>query len=240
LRDRQRAQSLTPGRYDVVLIGDAIIADVPGATDDTTERAPFSWFTPIVAQADGTAARQGLTRYQPGQSIFGDRELAGDPITIESDGSLAHAWNSQPFGDLGEPIRRFTLVRRGRAAGLALDLKEAALRKEPPNGGVRNLMVSPGRASFDALLTAATAPLEVEELSWLEADPRTGRVVAEISLAHVRNGAGGRSGRRPVTGGIIVGNVFDWLARARLSSETMLRAWFRGPRAIAISGVDVQ
>ncbi len=235
LGDRQTAQPIQPGVYDVILLDDAITADTTSALEIGDARAPFSWFTPIVAQASGAAARQGLSRYQPGQSIFGEEPASGDPLTVSSDGSVARGWSSRPFGEQGEPVRRFDLVRRGMAAGLALDFKEAALRNQSPNGGVRNLVIAPGPGPLRAMRAAAKSPLEIAELAWLEADGRTGSAVAEISLGYL---GGGR--KQPVTGGVIAGNVFEWLARARLSSETIARAWYHGPRAIAISGVDVR
>ena len=231
LADRRTSGPLAAGTYDLLLLEDAITAE---AGDGPDRADHFGWFSPFVAQASGSAARQGLSRYQPGQSVFGDIEPTGDPLTISSDGTLAFGIRSAPFGPHGEPIRRFDLVRDGLAAGLSLDLREAGMRKRTANGGVRNLVVGAGRDPASTLAESAT--LEVTELRWLDADPSSGKLAAEIGLGFSRTD----SERKPITGGILTGDAFDLFARARLSSDTMFRGWYKGPRGILFPGVQIQ
>jgi predicted Zn-dependent protease len=230
LADRRAAVPTPPGTYNVALSGAAITCEsaIPGQAEH------FGWFAPFVAQASGSSARQGLSRYQPGQPVFGAAPTGGDPISLSSDGTLGFGLRSAPFGPHGEPIRKFDLVRKGVAAGLALDLREAGLRKTTANGGVRNLVVASGSTRSADLVELAS--LEVEELRWLEVDPSDGKVVAEIGLGYTRNG----TERTPVVGGVITGNVFAMLARARLSANRTLRGWYKGPSLIWMPDVTVQ
>jgi PmbA/TldA metallopeptidase C-terminal domain len=243
---RAAAKPLEPGRYDLLLRPAAITG--PCAWLESAEPAGYGWFAPLVAHVSAEWVRLGISAYQPGHAVFDrgreprlaaaeavrrdDRSHRADPFTLSSDGTIDLAPLSAPFGDLGEPVRRFEIVREGRAAGLALDHREAALARSAPNGGVRNLALAPGRTPARGLLDADQRPLlDVAELAWIDADPRSGAVSAAIRLATLRGGA--------VAGGLVVGNAFDLLGRARLSVETGTRGWYRGPIAIRIDGVDI-
>lgn len=225
LRDLARAEPLAPGRYELALTGPALI-EPPGAR--------FGWFAAIAAQADGAAARRGLARYLPGQSIFRGAAPTGDPLTIHSNGALDYGTDSEPFGELGEPVRRFALVTEGVAAGLALDVREAGLLGVLPNGGVRNLEVAPGSLAAGAELAPSAdgaTPLRVEAMSTLSLDPRTGDFVGAIDLGYL--------GDQPVRDGIVRGDLYALLAGARLSSELLQAGWYHGPRSIRLPAVDV-
>jgi predicted Zn-dependent protease len=174
----------------------------------------------------------------PGARPRGERAgPAGDPFTLASDGTLTLAPRSAPFDDLGEPVRRFDLVRAGAAADLALDYREAVLARATPNGGARNLVLAPGPTSAAILQEASGGRLlRIDELAWLDVDPRSGALTAGIGLAELR-----RPGARPVrvTGGLLVGNVFALFERARLSTEVGALGWYRGPTSVRIDGVEI-
>jgi hypothetical protein len=57
-----------------------------------------------------------------------------------------------------------------------------------------------------------------------------------VRLGQLRVGAARPVG---VTGGLLVGNAFALLGRARLSSELRTLGWYRGPAAIRIDDVDL-
>ncbi len=246
---RGAARPVEPARYDLVL---RIAAIAHGAELDAPGAAAYGWFAPIAANAEAEWVRLGLSRYQPGHSIFaairaaegmpidlqrGRRTerapaAAGDPLTLASDGTLDLAPLSAPFGELGEPVRRFDIVRSGTAAGLALDYREAALAHTTPNGGVRNLVLDPGPTPAARLAEpGARKLLEVDELAWLDVDPRSGALTAGLGLSQLR-------GAR-VAGGLVTGNAFELLSRARLSSEIGTLGWYQGPTAIRIDDVGV-
>ena len=250
---RAAARPLEPGRFDLLLRARAI---APGGLQAPADAAGYGWFAPLVANADGEWARLGIGRYRPGQPVFGPAprstrsarppgtdaltgaggpalaETEADPFTLSSDGTIDFAPMSAPFGDLGEPVRRFDIVRAGAAADLALDYREAALARALSNGGVRNLVLAPGRTPASRLAEGGRRPvLEIDELAWLDVDPRSGALTAGIRLGQVRGAA--------VASGLVVGNAFDLLARARLSAETTTLGWYRGPVALRIDGVDL-
>lgn len=220
------ANPVSPGVYDLIIDTAALERRAAGG---------FGWLAPLVAQASGLLARQALSRYQPGQSIYGDAEVSGDPLTLSSDGARPFGWRSAPFAERGEAVRRFDLVDRGVAAGLALDDREAALRETHPNGGVRNLELARGKRPLARLATGERPALIATELSWVEADSRSGDVAVELRLARA---AGGEqdSGLR---GGQLAGNLFEWLPRLRLGAELYQTPSYRGPRWIAIPAVRI-
>lgn len=266
LERRAAATALPPGRYDLVLTrgallpdnvsyGQASLADVdderlldaiphlgfaptrPEEGSNWQFSGRYAWFEPIAAQADARATRLGLSRYRIGQSIHGDQPITGDPLTIISDGTLPFGLLSSPVGELGEPVRRFTLVERGVAAGLAFDVREAALRGVGANGGVRNLVIEPGKTLPEDLHRPARRPLlEARDLAWLDIDPATGNFTCEIALADLH---AAQTIPRPTTGGILQGNIFHLLASARLSSQIFTKGWYTGPEAIRFPDIEV-
>jgi predicted Zn-dependent protease len=177
----------------------------------------------FAAQADAGADRLGLSRYRHGQPVAPGAAAIAEPLTIGSDGTISFAPLSAPMADDGAPVRRFTLVDRGVALGVALDPREAALRRRPPNAGVRNLVVAAGTASPDEL--RAEPVLELDDLAWLDVDAATGEVAAGVGLATLRDG--GRS--RIVSGGVVRFDAIAALALARRSATVVRRGAYVGP-----------
>jgi predicted Zn-dependent protease len=177
----------------------------------------------FAAQADSATERLGLGRYRVGQPVAVGAAAVDEPLTIVSDGAAPFGLRSAPLADDGSPVRRFSLVDRGVARGLALDHREAALRRLPPNGGVRNLVVAPGTAARDALLAAPA--LLVEDFGWIDLDARTGEALASIALGTLYDA--GRA--QPVTGGVVRFDAIAALALARRSATTVRRGAYDGP-----------
>ncbi len=225
LADRARAAPLAPGPCDVLLTGAALAE--PTAPD-------CGLWQPLIAQANATAARRGLSRYRVGQSIYGEARPTGEPITARSDGTLPHGLRSAPLGELGEPVRPFDLVRAGVAAGHPLGLIEAALAGTSANGGARNLIIESGPTPLGALADpGARRLIEIVDLGFLDVDPGSGDFAASVRLGY--SGAD----RQPVAGGIVRGNLFDALLRARFSRETTVRGWYYGPAAVRFDQLDL-
>ncbi len=182
-------------------------------------------------QADAVVERQGLTRYRPGSAIATGAEQLAEPLTVTSDGALDYGVRSAPVGDEGEAVRRFAIVERGRAVGLGLSPREAALRRADPNGGVRNLTVAAGTWSE----LPATRTIVVRRLHSLSIDPFTGDATLELALAidHV-DGA-----ERPFAGGTVRLDLVAALARARRSATMITRGPYQGPDALLVEGVEL-
>lgn len=213
--DRTAARRLPAGRYSMRMPPDVI-------EHTACPQHPHGVWQPLVAQADGARARRGLSRYLRDHAIA--REPARDALTLTSDGTLPFAALSAPFGAWGEPVRRFALVRRGRAAGVALDAREAALRGVTPNGGTRNLVLAPGSGSDDP------DAVELAELGWWETDPASGSFTAELTLGYWRG--------TPVHAAVLRGNLFDALGDAAFGGEARATSWYVGPE-VHFASVEV-
>jgi hypothetical protein len=182
-------------------------------------------------QADAVVERQGLTRYRPGTPVAPGSELEKEPLTIESNGALELATRSSPIGDEGDAVRRFLLVDRGVAAGLGLSPREAALRRQDPNGGVRNLIVATGSWSGHATDAGGGRVVEVRRLRGLAIDPYTGEATLEIALGVV--------GDQPFTGGTVRLDLIAALAHARRSRTRIRRGAYVGPDAVLVEHAEL-
>lgn len=239
--DAASAAPLAPGTVDMVLTASALATSArPSAgSGRAAAYARYGWLATIAAHADAALSRRGTTRLGRGRSAYGEHDAAGDPLTIYSDGTLHFASQSSPFGSLGEPVRRFAVTRDGIMANLALDLREAALRGEAPNGGVRNLIIAPGTLDAAEILAPQERPvLEVADPSWLEINPRTGAAAVGLGLATLHRP--GSSTPVPVLAGTWSGDALALFARARLARETVRDGWYRGPIAARIPNVAIR
>ncbi len=180
----------------------------------------------LAALADASLHRQGLARARQGHAIVAGADAAAQPLTLRSDGTRALGLASTPLGEQGEPVRRFTIVEAGILVGLALDQREAALRGIPPNGGVRNLVVSGGASSAEELRDAGV--LELLELSHVDIEPFTGHGSLGIGLA-LRHGDGGPL---VVRGGEVQGDLIAALAHSRRTRDAIVDGAYVGPELI--------
>jgi hypothetical protein len=216
------AVPLAPGPCTLVLRADAMLHDGLGV------------WAAFVSQADAVVERQGLTRYRERMPIAEAAGQVAEPLSVVSDGALEYGLRSAPVGDEGDAVRRFLLVDRGIAAGLALTPREAALRSRDANGGVRNLVVAPG--TWSGRLDASKGRIvEVRRLRSLSLDPYTGDASLELSLCIDHDA----TGPRPTTGGSLRIDMIAALARARRSSTRLIRGAYSGPEAISLDGVEI-
>ena len=223
LRYLAGAKPAAAGPCSVILAADALLHGGLGVWDA------------FVAQADPVVAREGLTRYHEHALIAEGSDAVAEPLTITSDGALAFGVRSSPVGDEGDATRKFSLVTRGVAAGLALTPREAALRQRDPNGGVRNLIVEPG--SWDARATPDPTEkrrvIEVRRLRGLTIDPYTGDADVDIALGLDRTTGAA------FAGGTLRLDLIAELARARRSARTIRRGPYVGPAAVWIERADL-
>lgn len=215
------AQAIPPerARYDVMIGVEALL-----------HGDGLGLWQVFAAQADSVVERQGITRYRVENPIADGAHEVSEPLSITSDGALPFGIRSAPVGEDGDAIRRFPLVERGVCVGLGLTVREAALRRREPNGGVRNLVVAPGLWMGKP---SGNRTLEVRRLRALSIDPLSGDASLEILLAfdHGRNAL--------VTGGTLRLDLVSALATARRSSATMQRGPYQGPSSILIAGVEL-
>lgn len=186
----------------------------------------------FATQADSVFERQGLARYRLQTPIAPGAEAAAEPLAITSDGAIDFAIRSAPVGDEGDAIRRFPIIERGICVGFGLSMREAALRRLDPNGGVCNLVVAPGTWSGSP---SGERTIEVRRLRALSIDPVTGDASLELGLAiDHRDGSAKR-----FTGGTVRLDLVAALAHARRSSKMVARGAYRGPAAVLIEGSEL-
>jgi predicted Zn-dependent protease len=212
---RAHAAPAAPGRYDLL-----VPAELLAAGPD------FGWFEPLVVQADGARCRLGLSRHVPGQPVVQER---GALLSLDSDGTVPFGWHSAPFGRLGEPVRRFPIIALGRAADVALDAREAGLRQVAANGGIRNLVVAGGGSPADLERASPRPTLELTCLGELDIDGHSGDFAVGLELAYLDD--------KPITGGVLHGNLYRALEGLALSSTRVDHSWYRGPDRIRLDDV---
>jgi predicted Zn-dependent protease len=217
--------------YDLVLLSSAY---APRAAGD------YGIWSPIAYQCNAGLAAEGMARYLVGQPILSD-SAKSDQLTLRSDGTRNYGLRSAPFDRDGQAVRRFSIVKEGRAAGQSVDYRQAAIRKIQPNGGVRNLVLESGKMAIDALLTPGERPLlVVQDLSELHAEKRGGLLLrVERSERRERDSAGVTQ-TKATRGGVLCGNLYKWLQDVRFSSERQDLNWFEGPKAIRFNKLRLQ
>lgn len=186
-----------------------------------------SLFEPFFARVDGENIYRQVFATQPGDSIFGERTVTGDPLDLTSDGTLPFGLTSAPIDAEGLPARRVPVLQGGRVENLLATKRYADYLGIPATGAVTNIVVGPGSAPARELLRGPVYHLI--SFADLHANPLTGEFVSEIRLGY-EIGADGSV--RPVKGGSVAGNVFDAFANCRMSSETCKIGHYCGPRAI--------
>lgn len=210
-----------PGRCAVILGAEVLLHD-----------GVHGLWSVFADHASAETERQGLARYRLRTTIAPGADQLAEPLSIASDGALSFGFLSAPISDEGAAIRHFPLIERGVAVGLGLSMREAARRNVDPNGGVRNLVVSPGTWTGEP---PATRTLDVRRLRSLSIDPYTGFASLELALALDLEGAA----QTPVTGGTLRLDLVAALARARRSATLVTRGAYRGPEAVLIDDVEL-
>lgn len=214
--------------------------DAAAAAGDAADRpaAPAAHhhglWTLFAQQADSAVERRGLTRYRLHADITRGASQLAEPLSITSNGALDFATLSAPITDDAIAIRSFPLIDRGVAVGLGLSPREAALRATDPNGGVRNLDVSPG--TWSPAPSPTTRTIEIRRLHAVALDAYTGDASLDIALALDH-----RPGRPPTpfTGGTLRLDLLAALARARRSPQLLRRGAYHGPAAVLIDDAEL-
>jgi predicted Zn-dependent protease len=212
-----KARRPTGGRCALVVAADAFL-----------HGGGLGMWQTFASQADAIVERQGLTRYRVGKPIAEGAPAVAEPLGIDSDGAQAFGVRSAPVGDEGDAVRTFKLVERGLCVGLGLSPREAALRKQEPNGGVRDLVIVAGTWTGDK---PEGRVVEIRRLRSLSIDRYTGDASLEIGL--------GLDGDQPFTGGTVHLDLIAALARARRSSSTIDRGPYHGPKLLLIEGAEL-
>jgi PmbA protein len=217
-RDTLGARAPRTGTGPVVLSGDALI--------------PL--FEAFVDQASAARAYMKLSRFEPGQSVYGEAAPAGDRLTLRTNALRPYGLGSHRFSGDGVPGQDVLLIDGGVLRARHASQRYAQYLGCPATGDPGNLEVQPGTETLDALLE--DGPLyQVVGFSAPDVDPITGDFGSEIRLGYEVTGAG----RRPIKGGSVSGNVFRAFAAARFASDLLERGEYAGPAGVRFDSLSV-
>ena len=236
---------------------DEVVAESAKAARDTLRaRAPKTRVGPVVLSgealvtlfeafgfhASARAAYMKLASVEPGQSVLGEREVKGDPLTIRSNALRPYALGAHRFDGDGVPGQDVLLIENGVLRQRIASHRYAQYLNVPVTGESGTTEVLPGTTPLGELLRGPV--LHVVKFSSPEVDPVTGDFGSEIRLGYEIDG----DETVPVKGGSVSGNVFDAFADARFSSGTVSQVAagfsagggdYYGPEAVRFASLRV-
>ncbi len=226
--DASDARPLSSGMFDIAL---ELSAYTPVADYD------FGIWTPLVDQANAERVRAGISSHALGQPLLVE-PTTGDALSISSVGNLDYALRCAPFSKDGQAVRGFPIVTRGVATGYSVNHRDSALGAGIANGGVRRLQIAGGKESSEELGRPRVRPLLLVKAVDSLTQTRAGGLLLEIASGELRQrDALGTMRSTPIRGGIVAGQLRDWLPRMRLSSETTDTSWMHGPRRLRVDRI---
>ncbi|MGQ9584909.1 MAG: metallopeptidase TldD-related protein [Anaerolineae bacterium] len=179
----------------------------------------------------GSMKYQHLSQWEMGQSVYGDKEVKGELLTLVTDRTLPWGIGTGPFDDDGVPGQRVALVEAGVLKRFWADYRHAQYLSIPPTGTFGNLVIPGGRTPAAELLNPADRLFHIVSFASMDPDPITGEFVGEIRLGY-DVGAGET---RPFKGGALSGNMEGALADVRFSQEQIFLGGYWGPE-VALFG----
>jgi len=215
VRDRGRAVLPPTGRMPVVLPASEL-ATLLSAVDVHT---------------NGQFLVTGMLQKKAGDALI---EAEGDPVTIACDPALPYAVASAPTDSSTVPAGRLQLLEGGVIRNMHVDPQFGAYLGIAPTGPVGTFVWEPGTTAA-ADLFADGPVLEVLAFSANMPDPMTGAFAAEIKMGYLHRGGE----RIPVAQGSVTGNVFEALARCRLSREAEEDKGYFGPALVRFEELQV-
>lgn len=170
---------------------------------------------------------QKLSQLEIGQSVFGPREVRGEPLHLRSDALLPFGLNSGPCDAEGLPGRDVVIIEDNVLRRFWANQRYAEYLGIEPTGAFGNLVIPPGTIPLSELL--ADGPLiHIVAFSHMVPDMVTGDVVAEIRLGYLVDG----DRVTPIKGGALSANLFDGFAQAAYAREVAFLGEYLGPEAI--------
>ena len=186
-------------------------------------------------QTSARAAYEHLSRFELGKSIYADLEPAGDRLTMRANARLPFGVNSYRWDPDGLPAQDLLVIENGVLVARPATLRYAQYLGIPATGRPGLAEIAPGATSHAALVDGDGPVLEVLDFSSANVDYVSGDFGMEIRVGYET----GPDGRRPVSGGSVTGNLFEAMANARFSSETLEFPQYAGPAAIRFESLQV-
>ena len=228
VHSRGIAQAGPPPRHS----GPVVLAGAAAHDFMKLDYQPLSW------HCSGRAVYEKMSRYVRGKPAWGDKPLAGDPVTIFSDPLVPFGPDSRIEGE-AQPVRRTCLLKDGCydevLGGLRyyqyLGLLEQGAK---PSGPAGNTVVPAGPHRTAELLGPART-IVVRSFSDFRTDPTSGDFASEIRLGEIREDGS----EKHFKGALLIGNWFDALADMKLSAETMAQDGYYGPATIRVGNLQI-
>lgn len=192
-------------------------------------------FDAFTFQASATAAYAKLSSLEVGQTVYGDRQVVGDRLTLRSNARRPFGLRSRPFDGDGVPGQDIVLIDGGELRTRHATQRYAQYLRIPATGELGNTEVAPGITSLLELLQRDGPVYYVVAFSAPDVDPITGNFGSEIRLGYEVTA----DDVQPIKGGSVAGNVFEAFADARFAREVAERGEYFGPEAIRFGTLRV-
>jgi PmbA protein len=170
---------------------------------------------------------QKLTQLELGKSVFGEREVSGEPLNLRSDALLPFGLRSGALDADGLPGRNVAIVQDSVLQRFWADQRYAEYLGIEPTGSFGNLTIPAGDTP-EAELLAAGPLIHIVAFSDMMPNMVTGDVVAEIRLGYEIDGGS----VTPIKGGALSANLYDAFAQATYSRDVVFLGDYQGPEAI--------
>jgi PmbA protein len=221
---------------------DAIVAGIPRtgtfpvivSDEALAELLMGLGFSPLVFCSSAQSKYQRMTTCDVGKRILKE-QANGDPFTLHSNSLLPYGTRSGRFDGEGVPAQRVAIIENGILSRFWATQRYAEYLGTSATGDFGNMEIAAGSTPFESLFRGQGPLYHIVAFSAMDPDPLTGNFVGEIRLGYeIEEGQ-----RSPIRGGSISGNLFDVLAAARLSQETIFLGDYLGPRAMRFPQVTV-
>jgi len=216
---------------------DALRATLPAKHEGAvviSREALLGMWSFLRMQTSAQGKFQKLSQLEVGESVFGEREVMGDPLNLRSDGVLPFGLRSGPFDAEGLPGQDVAIVEDNTLCRLWASQRYAEYLGLEPTGAFGNVVVPPGRTPLADLLAAGPV-IHIVAFSDMMPNMVTGDVIAEIRLGYAIDG----DTVTPVKGGALSTNVYDALSSATYSQESVFLGEYQGPEAIRFAQMAV-
>jgi PmbA protein len=191
-------------------------------------------FDAYTYQAAAGTAYNKLSRFEVGQSVYGDQSPAGDRLTLRANALRPYGFSSHRFDGDGIPGQDVPVIEDGVLRARPATQRYAQYLGIAATGAPGNTEVRAGEASLRELL--ADGPLyHVVTFSFPDVDPLTGDFGWEIRLGYEVTA----QGARPIKGGSASGNIFDAFGDVRFSKEQIELRDYAGPLAARFGSLSV-
>ena len=188
-----------------------------------------------LTQADAGSAYTRISRFEVGEPVYLGRERTGEPLTLRSNARHPYAVTSYRADGDGLPAADLLVIQDGILVNRPATQRYAQYLQIPATGRAGTAEVAAGTLSQAELEDAELPAYLVLAFSAANVDALSGDFGMEVRLGYEID----RDGRRPISGGSVTGNLFEAMAAARFSRETVLIEGYFGPAAIRFESLQV-